>query len=486
MLLVLSGFLLMNNPLKGKSKTPLQFKVFHTLLGFAVFFSLITVPAESQVINIFGMQMASELLWWPLVFFSFQLIYSVYGFAYLRHAVYLVIMFHAIYILFLKFAIWLPSSSFWTLQETYTNVLGRDFFYLFESSAFLWACILLPMKLIHLANNKKPQYLFLAALIIFALLDIFWLNPKGSSNEFQIIPLLGIYCFINIFSSALVSLIIRIEHTVPYNGVDKGLFKFQLPNTSQAQSQTFKYHHILFCSSIVFFIASKTMAAKFISIGFLTINVGGIVFSLAYLVADMMTDVYGVERTKQMILFVIFCNLLFVFDVWITNSLAINDNGEFKAILHNQARMFMASGIAFFLGMTINSTVISIIKSRQRKRGISLKKEFITTVWTRIATSSAFGIIIDVSLFSLVAFYGIVPSEKLSSIIVFEDAYKISYEIILAPLSILLIYFLKVKEKVDIYDELSNLNPFRIDTNYKLSANKFNENYIKPDGSNDG
>ena len=175
-----------------------------------------------------------------------------------------------------------------------------------------------------------------------------------------------------------------------------------------------------------------------------------------------------------------------MFDVWITNLLATDGNSSFKLILHNQSRMFIASATAFFLGMTINSTVISIIKSRQRKRGISLKKEFITTVWARIATSSAFGIIIDVSLFSLVAFYGIVPNDKLASVILFEDAYKISYEIVLAPISILLIYFLKVKEKVDIYDELSNLNPFRINTNYQFSANKFNENYIQPKRSNDG
>ena len=39
------------------------------------------------------------------------------------------------------------------------------------------------------------------------------------------------------------------------------------------------------------------------------------------------------------------------------------------------------------------------------------------------------------------------------------------------------------KEKVDIYDELSNLNPFRINTNYKFSANKFDENYIKSKGA---
>lgn len=273
--------------------------------------------------------------------------------------------------------------------------------------------------------------------------------------------------------------IVNIEQIYLPNNIDNYLFRFQLPHIMMASGKRFKYHHMLFCSSIVFFIASKTMAAKFISIGFLTLNVGGIVFSLAYLAADMMTDVYGIERTKQMVLFVIFCNLLFVFDVWITNLLAVGQNDPFKAILHNQARMFVASATAFFLGMTINSTVISIIKTRQRKRGISLKKEFITTVWTRIATSSAFGIMIDVSLFSLVAFYGIVPNEQLANVIIFEDAYKISYEVLLAPISILLIYLLKTKEKVDIYDELSNLNPFRIDTNYKIGANKFDENYVQ-------
>lgn len=477
----------MNNQLTGKSKTPLQFKLFHTLIGLTVFFSLITVPAEAQVISLFGISIASEFLWWPVVFFLFQLIHNIYGFAYMRHAVYLVVLFHAIYILFLKFAIWLPASSFWQLQDTYTQVLGRDLFYLIESSMFLWAAALLPIRCFSNLNKKEASHVMLASLMIFSLLNMLWLSPKDTVSASQLIIPLLIYCFVSIFSHVLLSIIAKFEKSDHERDTNRQLFKFQLASTADNKSNNiFKYHHILFCSSIVFFIASKTMAAKFISIGFLTINVGGIVFSLAYLAADMMTDVYGIERTKQMVLFVIFCNLLFVFDVWITNLLAIGENGSFKLILHNQARMFIASATAFFLGMTINSTVISIIKSRQQRRGISLKKEFITTVLIRIAASSAFGIIIDVSLFSLVAFYGIVPTDKLASVIIFEDAYKISYEIMLAPISILLIYFLKVKEKVDIYDELSNLNPFRINTSYKFDSNKFDENYIQPKRSNDG
>jgi len=476
----------MNNSLPGKSKTPLQFKVFHTLLGFAAFFSLITVPAEAQVIHLFGMATASEFLWWPIVFFTLQLIYRVYGFPYLRHTLYSVILFRAVYVLFLKFAIWLPASSFWTMQEVYTQVLARDTLYLIESTIVLWACILMPIRLLGTTSEKKSRYVFLFSLITFCFLNMIVLNPQDNKSATQLIIPLLIYGFLNAFSHTLRNQIASIEKIHHPDQIDNHLFRFQLPHPLMTSDYRFKYHHMLFCSSIVFFIASKTMAAKFISIGFLTINVGGIVFSLAYLAADMMTDVYGIERTKQMVLFVIFCNLLFVFDVWITNLLAVGENDPFKSILHNQARMFIASATAFFLGMTINSTVISIIKTRQRKRGISLKKEFITTVWTRIATSSAFGIMIDVSLFSLVAFYGIVPTEKLGSVILFEDAYKISYEVLLAPVSILLIYLLKVKEKVDIYDELSNLNPFRIDTNYKFSANKFDKNYIKPKGRDNG
>ncbi|MFA5960079.1 MAG: VUT family protein [Tatlockia sp.] len=476
----------MNNSATGKSKTPLQFRVFHTLLGFAVFFSLITVPAEAQVINLFGIPIASEFLWWPIVFLIIQLIYRIYGFAYLRHTVYLVIIFHAIYILFLKFASWLPASGFWKMQETYSQVLDKNLLYLIKSTIFLWACILLPIRLFNTIYEKSSQYTFLISLMIFCSVNRVYLNPQNNTEEAQLIIPLLIYGFLNIFSHSLRKQIAMIEKIDRPNHSDNHLFRFQLPYTLATSDYRFKYHHILFCSSIVFFIASKTVAAKFISIGFLTINVGGIVFSLAYLVADMMTDVYGIERTKQMVLFVIFCNLLLVFDVWITNLLAVGENNPFKTILHNQFRMFIASATAFFLGMTINSTVISIIKTRQRKRGISLKKEFITTVWTQIAASSAFGIMIDVSLFSLIAFYGIVPTEKLGSVILFEDAYKISYEVLLTPVSILLIYFLKVKEKVDIYDELSNLNPFRINTNYMFSANKFDENYMKPRGRDNG
>lgn len=471
----------MSNLLLGKSKTPLQFKLFHTLLGFVVFFSLITVPSECQLIQIARLVISSELLWWPIVFFMLHLIQRIYGFAYFRHAVYLLIIFRVIYLFFIKLAVYLPGASFWTTQDIYAQVLNRSTWYFLSSSCLIWCCLLLPFKFYQGHDSKKVQTCHFGGLLIFITLDSWLLNQTHSDIVSNLLVASIIYCLLTLFSNLLTASILKIEQLTPTKS-DFSLFKFKPPLIETNSSNFFKYHHILFCSSIVFFIASKTMAAKFISLGFFTINVGGIVFSLAYLVSDIMTDVYGIERTKQMIVFVIICNLLFVFDVWLMNFLAVEKTSPFKVVLHHQTKIFLVSALAIFLGMTINSSAISILKHKQRKKGISLKKEFITTVWTRVSTSSSLGIILDVSIFSLIAFYGIVPSNKLLSIIVFEDIYKIAYELLFAPCSVLIIYTLKVTEQVDIYDERTNMNPFKINTNYKLDANKFYENYMRSIG----
>lgn len=228
----------MNNALQGKSKIPLQFKVFHTLLGFAVFFSLITVPAEAQVIDIFGIPTSSEYLWWPIVFFVFQLIYTIYGFAYLRHTVYSVILFHAIYILFLKFAIWLPASSFWKMQEIYTEVLERNFIYLLESSVFLWASLLLPVRFINLSIKESP-YIFCLGLIGFSLLNLLFLNPQNEENFSQLVTPLMIFGFLNIFYQGITKLIAKIEQKVDIYDELSNLNPFRIDTNYKVDANKF-------------------------------------------------------------------------------------------------------------------------------------------------------------------------------------------------------------------------------------------------------
>lgn len=95
---------------------------------------------------------------------------------------YAVLLFHAIYILFLKFAIWLPASLFWKMQEHYTQVLGRDFLYLIKSSLFLWGCAVLPIRFASPANHKYYGYIFWVSLVAFCFLDMGWLNMHKNTQ----------------------------------------------------------------------------------------------------------------------------------------------------------------------------------------------------------------------------------------------------------------------------------------------------------------
>lgn len=172
----------MDNILPSKSKTPLQLRLFHTLLGLAVFFSLITIPAECQTISLFGMPISSEMLWWPVVYFLLHVINSVYGFGYLRHSVYLVILFRLVYLLFLKLAISLPSASFWTLQTPYTHVLGRDLLYMIQSSFMIWFCALVVIKGAYFFHRKSSNIVFLSALMLFTALNNLLLNMSHNTQ----------------------------------------------------------------------------------------------------------------------------------------------------------------------------------------------------------------------------------------------------------------------------------------------------------------
>ena len=189
---------------------------------------------------------------------------------------------------------------------------------------------------------------------------------------------------------------------------NKQLFKFKIESYVENFNKNvkiFRYHHILFCLSIVFFLTSKIMAAKFISFGSFTINVGGIVFSLVYLVADVMTEPYGIERTNQMIYFMLFINCMFAAIIQFSIYFGTNSSKGYKIILNRQIKMYIASAISFIVGATLNSSIIFLLKSNQKKRKtISFKKELLLTIWLRISTSTVCGIILDVSLFSIIAF----------------------------------------------------------------------------------
>lgn len=106
----------------------------------------------------------------------------------------------------------------------------------------------------------------------------------------------------------------------------------------------------------------------------------------------------------------------------------------------------------FFCGSFINSYVLAKMKVWSKGRFL----------WMRTIGSTAIGELIDSSLFYMLAFYGLWPTEKILQIAFVQYLLKTSWEVLATPLTYWVVNFLKRKEHEDFYDTRTNFTPFRV------------------------
>ena len=229
----------------------------------------------------------------------------------------------------------------------------------------------------------------------------------------------------------------------------------------------FKYFNLLsiFYSSILFI--AVFLDYKFIKVFGLFASSATFVISLTFFMGDLMTEVYGLERTRQVIWSNIFCLMLFALVCIIFNNIITPVEYEkygsaYTTILTVLPRACLSNAFAIFLGMFLNTFMISkwkILLSGRR-------------FWLRSFTSSACGEIIytiaDVSLIN----FGLVPFEHLIQIFTVSYCFKFFFGlIVMIPLS-LLAALLKKIEGVDFYDYGVKYNPFRFTISNNANKNE--------------
>ena len=108
--------------------------------------------------------------------------------------------------------------------------------------------------------------------------------------------------------------------------------------------------------------------------------------------------------------------------------------------------------LAFWCGSFVNSYVLAKLKIWTQGRYL----------WFRTIGSTAFGELVDSSLFYVLAFYGIWPIQELIQVALIQYVLKTSWEVIATPLTYWVVNTLKRKESVDHYDINTNFTPFRV------------------------
>ena len=203
---------------------------------------------------------------------------------------------------------------------------------------------------------------------------------------------------------------------------------------------------LLAVSFSVFLILANILEVKIVDLGFMTATGGLIVFPMSYIINDCIVEVYGFRLARLTIWLGFFMNLLSVILVHIAIALPADVSWQgqdaFVATFGSSARILMASFVAMICGSMVNAYVMSKMKLGQQGRNFSL----------RAVASTLFGETVDSLVFFPIAFYGVLPNTTLVALICTQAGMKTAYEIVVLPLTVRVVRYLKRKEELDVYD----------------------------------
>lgn len=220
--------------------------------------------------------------------------------------------------------------------------------------------------------------------------------------------------------------------------------------------KTYKYLSFITGIFTATLLISNTLDTKIFSLGPLNLPSGIILFPLAYIFGDVLTEVYGYAASRKVIWTGFISLLLMIFTYELARILPSAPfwphQEAYENILGHIPRIVVASITAYFIGEFCNSYVLAKIKIRMKGKVMPF----------RFVASTVVGQAVDTTVFVLIAFAGTFSAGAMGSIILSGWAFKVAWEIIALPLTVGVVNYLKKAEKEDYFDVNTNFNPFHL------------------------
>lgn len=226
-----------------------------------------------------------------------------------------------------------------------------------------------------------------------------------------------------------------------------------MSHTKQQVSVLFMLFSILFC---VCLISANILETKQISVLGISLTGGLIVFPVSYIINDCVCEVWGFRKARLLIWTGFAMNFFFVamgaICDWIPGAPYWNNHEGFHAIFGLAPRVAAASFIAFIIGSFANAYVMSKMKIRDGGKHFS---------WRAILSTIA-GESCDSVIFFPLALGGVIPTEELPKLMIWQVILKTVYEIIALPITIRIVKAMKKHEGEDVYDNGVNYSIWKI------------------------
>lgn len=204
-------------------------------------------------------------------------------------------------------------------------------------------------------------------------------------------------------------------------------------------------------------ITANIVAVKLVDIGGVVVPAGTVtLFPISYIIGDVLTEVYGYRRARQVIWLGFACNVIAVVAMYLTQILPApvfwDGQQAYERILGYAPRLLVGSFAAYLIGEFANAFVLARMKVLTQGRWL----------WTRTIGSTIVGEGFDSLVFVTIAFAGTISDHQLARTMITAWLVKTAYETLVTPFTYFVVNFLKRTEGVDTFDTATNFSPLRL------------------------
>ena len=215
-----------------------------------------------------------------------------------------------------------------------------------------------------------------------------------------------------------------------------------------------KYLFLIAALNIAFQLISDATAAKLIIVYGYAVSISILYFPVTYIISDVITEVYGYARARHILWVTILCSviagLLYQLVVFIPGAPFQGVDAAYTTVFSVVPRVLVGGWIAVILGDITNNYVMAKLKIRHQGKHL----------WFRTISSTICGQGVNTVAFYTIALGGVLPTNVLITSIIAGWVLKTAVEVILTPVTYLVINKLKSSENIDVYDDDTNFNPF--------------------------
>lgn len=177
-------------------------------------------------------------------------------------------------------------------------------------------------------------------------------------------------------------------------------------------------------------IISNVCSNRLVALGPLEFDAGTLMFPLTYVFGDVLTEVYGLKRSRRVIWTGFLALVLLALCLKVSSVLpppAGWSGAEiFDAAMALTPRLVLGSLAAYLVGEFANAVILARLRARDPESGPA----------GRFIMSTVGGQALDTLIFAAIAFWGVLDSRLWLALVISNYVYKVGLEVLLLPLTL--------------------------------------------------